>query len=294
MFDDTVWASANEGKFLNAAEAFQVNQRLLFVYNKEHDAKRLVAMCQYIAASMDVSNNLKVWYVSLALSKKFLLRWVEQVKKIICLSWKYISSFQIENLQQQQGVQILLQFILKITDCTDWKQLSAKGGDAIRPTVTQLCSKLLQSAIVDGLYPTLGRLLLQCSSNSKLTTRKAIILHSLTLAIRPLEQSSYSKPYVQLFLQHIWVVPALSACAQATSLSCLELLSQSELISSLVKMSDGELVGLESMNVNSVLSMAGNFIETSVQCGFLQRHPEQFVVSTPNQCSRQALISYYH
>jgi hypothetical protein len=219
MFDDTVWASANEGKFLNAAEAFQVNQRLLFVYNKEHDAKRLVAMCQYIAASMDVSNNLKVWYVSLALSKKFLLRWVEQVKKIICLSWKYISSFQIENLQQQQGVQILLQFILKITDCTDWKQLSAKGGDAIRPTVTQLCSKLLQSAIVDGLYPTLGRLLLQCSSNSKLTTRKAIILHSLTLAIRPLEQSSYSKPYVQLFLQHIWVVPALSACAQATSLS---------------------------------------------------------------------------
>ncbi|XP_062521053.1 ubiquitin-protein ligase E3B-like [Corticium candelabrum] len=281
-FDEVMASCKHQQSFLDAVEMFHINRGLLFVYNEKTDCKRLVSMCSYISLTMDELRNLKAWYVSLGLMKRYLLLWLEHMRKIMCICLNYISSLKIQDIKQQQDAEVLLKFILKLTDCSDWKLLSGKGGGGVWSTVTQLCSKLLQNAVMNDLYPVTGQLLFQCSGNAKYSTRKTILPLALRLVMRPLVQSSYSKTYVQLFIQNVWIVPALIASAQTVSVNCAELLGNSDFVASLVAavaVNDSGSGGLDNLGVNELLAVAGNFIETSVQCGFLRRHRVEFVQS---------------
>jgi len=66
-------------------DLFIAGQKLLFVYRPVGDIERFISFCQALLASME-SSQLKVWYVSVAVNKKYAVAWIKQVKHVLVMA----------------------------------------------------------------------------------------------------------------------------------------------------------------------------------------------------------------
>ncbi|XP_065830914.1 ubiquitin-protein ligase E3B-like [Oscarella lobularis] len=199
------------------------------------------------------ASSAKVWYASLALSKQHLKAWIYHMQTILVLCMKLLRK---GNASKPFA---LFRVLTEFTDCSCWRMLTAKGGSAVRPIVSQLCASFLQYAVQNGLYQMLQEVYF-----SQMLTKRLISYNDFfTLAWRPVAVLS-SEEMVVLFIQYIFSLPGLLSSIDKKHFTTLTL--SSEFLKGLEKIIVKCSIMAGDTDVNWTLSVAGNLIELAVLC----------------------------
>ncbi|KAG7274688.1 hypothetical protein CRUP_021129 [Coryphaenoides rupestris] len=123
--DDYFQASESGTSKRNALSIFKIARKLLFVYCPE-DKLRFEKLCRAILTSMDVDNEPKVWYVSLALSKDLTIPWIKQIKDILWVCCQQLKKLKPDILQDNKLVTLYLSMLVTFTDTSTWMLVRGK------------------------------------------------------------------------------------------------------------------------------------------------------------------------
>lgn len=124
--DDYFQASETASSKRNALSIFKIARKLLFVYDQE-DKMRFEKLCRAILASMEVENEPKVWYVSLALSKDLTIPWLKQIKDVLWICCQRLKNLKPDILQDNKQVTLYLTMLVTFTDTSTWRIVRGKG-----------------------------------------------------------------------------------------------------------------------------------------------------------------------
>uniref|UniRef100_A0A8C1S9K9 Ubiquitin-protein ligase E3B n=1 Tax=Cyprinus carpio TaxID=7962 RepID=A0A8C1S9K9_CYPCA len=181
----------------NALSIFKVARKLLFILSKD-DKLRFEKLCRIILSSMDVENEPKVWYVSLALSKDLTIPWLKQIKDVLWVSCEFLKKLKPDILQDNKLVTLYLTMLITFTDTSTWKIIRGKG-EALKPALNRICENIMGHLNQKGFYSVLQNWL--CSLYFCEVTDNVI-------CFRPVIAAHFSDNLLRSFLLHIMSVPA--------------------------------------------------------------------------------------
>ncbi|XP_048467452.1 ubiquitin-protein ligase E3B isoform X2 [Rhincodon typus] len=150
-FFDTYEANSSKR---SALALFKITRKFLFVYHMKEDKDRLQKLCRCILNSMEVENESKVWYVSLALSKDLTLLWIKQVKDLLWLCCEFLKQLKSDILQDCKLITLYLTVLVTFTDTSTWKILRGKG-EVLRPAMNHICANIMGHLNQKGYYTVL-------------------------------------------------------------------------------------------------------------------------------------------
>uniref|UniRef100_A0A8C9T877 HECT-type E3 ubiquitin transferase n=1 Tax=Scleropages formosus TaxID=113540 RepID=A0A8C9T877_SCLFO len=191
----------------NALSIFKIARKLLFIFGKE-DKLRFEKLCRLILGSMDVDNEPKVWYVSLALSKDLTIPWIKQIKDILWVCCEFLKVLKPDILQDSKLVTLYLTMLVTFTDTSTWKIVKGKG-ESLRPALTRICENIMGHLNQKGFYTILQILLTNGLARSKPSLSKGTLSAIFTLSLRPVVAAHFSDNLLRSFLIHIMSVPAV-------------------------------------------------------------------------------------
>ncbi|XP_061762489.1 ubiquitin-protein ligase E3B [Nerophis ophidion] len=204
--DDYFQASPTTSK-RNALSLFKIARKLLFVFHQE-DKARFEKLCRAILSSMEVENEPKVWYVSLALSKDLTIPWLKQIKDVLWTCCQLLKSLKPDILQDNKLVTLYLTMLVTFTDTSTWRIVRGKG-EALRPALMRICENIMGYLNQKGFYSTLQILLTNGLARSKPSLSKGTLTAIFTLSLRPVIAAHFSDNLLRSFLLHIMSVPAV-------------------------------------------------------------------------------------
>ncbi|KAM6052554.1 ubiquitin-protein ligase E3B isoform 2-T8 [Chlamydotis macqueenii] len=155
--EDFFGANESGSNKRSALSVFRIARKLLFVFNQREDKERFEKLCRCILNSMDVENEPKVWYVSLALSKDLTLLWIKQIKDILWFCCEFLKQLKPDILQDSRLVNLHLTMLVTFTDTSTWKILRGKG-ETLRPAMNHICANIMGHLNQKGFYSVLQRL----------------------------------------------------------------------------------------------------------------------------------------
>ncbi|XP_070689673.1 ubiquitin-protein ligase E3B [Pempheris klunzingeri] len=191
----------------NALSIFKIARKLLFIYRQD-DKTRFEKLCRAIIASMEVENELKVWYVSLALSKDLTILWLKQIKDVLWLCCQRLKILKPDILQDNKLVTLYLTMLVTFTDTSTWRIARGKG-EALRPPLMKFCENIMGHLNQKGFYSILQILLTNGLARSKPSLSKGTLTAVFTLSLRPVIAAHFSDNLLRSFLIHIMSVPAI-------------------------------------------------------------------------------------
>ncbi|XP_061624191.1 ubiquitin-protein ligase E3B isoform X2 [Phyllopteryx taeniolatus] len=206
--DDYFEAAAATSK-RNALSIFKIARKLLFIFHLE-DKARFEKLCRAILASMEVENEPKVWYVSLALSKDLTIPWLKQIKDVLWTCCQLLKNLKPDILQDNKLVTLYLTMLVTFTDTSTWRIVRGKG-EALRPALTRICENIMGYLNQKGFYSTLQILLTNGLARSKPALSKGTLTAIFTLSLRPVIAAHFSDNLLRSFLIHIMSVPAVTS-----------------------------------------------------------------------------------
>uniref|UniRef100_A0A8C2T736 HECT-type E3 ubiquitin transferase n=1 Tax=Coturnix japonica TaxID=93934 RepID=A0A8C2T736_COTJA len=192
----------------SALSVFRIARKLLFVFNHKEDKERFEKLCRCILNSMDVENEPKVWYVSLALSKDLTLLWIKQIKDILWFCCEFLKQLKPDILQDSRLVNLHLTMLVTFTDTSTWKILRGKG-ETLRPAMNHICANIMGHLNQKGFYSVLQILLTNGLARSRPSLSKGSLTAIFSLALRPVVAAQFSDNLLRSFLIHIMSVPAI-------------------------------------------------------------------------------------
>nr|XP_013801839.1 PREDICTED: ubiquitin-protein ligase E3B isoform X4 [Apteryx mantelli mantelli] len=192
----------------SALSVFRIARKLLFVFNLKVDKERFEKLCRCILNSMDVENEPKVWYVSLALSKDLTLLWIKQIKDILWFCCEFLKQLKPDILQDSKLVNLHLTMLVTFTDTPTWKILRGKG-ETLRPAMNHICANIMGHLNQKGFYSVLQILLTNGLARSRPSLSKGSLTAIFSLALRPVVAAQFSDNLLRSFLIHIMSVPAI-------------------------------------------------------------------------------------
>ncbi|KAJ7400697.1 Ubiquitin-protein ligase E3B [Pitangus sulphuratus] len=137
--DDFFGTNESGSSKRSALSVFRIARKLLFVFNPKEDKERFEKLCRCILNSMDVENEPKVWYVSLALSKDLTLLWIKQIKDILWFCCEFLKQLKI----------LLTNGLARSRPSLSKGSLTAIFSLALRPVVAaQFSDNLLRSFLI--------------------------------------------------------------------------------------------------------------------------------------------------
>nr|XP_020449964.1 ubiquitin-protein ligase E3B [Monopterus albus]XP_020449965.1 ubiquitin-protein ligase E3B [Monopterus albus] len=205
--DDYFKASETGTSKRNALSIFKIARKLLFIYCQE-DKMRFEKLCRAILASMEVENEPKVWYVSLALSKDLTIPWLKQIKDVLWTCCQLLKNLKPDILQDNKLVTLYLTMLVTFTDTSTWRIVKGKG-DALKPALTKICENIMGHLNQKGFYSVLQILLTNGLARSKPSLSKGTLTAIFTLSLRPVIAAHFSDNLLRSFLIHIMSVPAV-------------------------------------------------------------------------------------
>uniref|UniRef100_A0A7N8XPT7 Ubiquitin-protein ligase E3B n=1 Tax=Mastacembelus armatus TaxID=205130 RepID=A0A7N8XPT7_9TELE len=205
--DDYFQASETGTSKRNALSIFKIARKLLFIYRQE-DKMRFEKLCRAILASMEVENDPKVWYVSLALSKDLTIPWLKQIKDVLWTCCELLKTLKPDILQDNKLVTLYLTMLVTFTDTSTWRIVRGKG-EALRPALTRICENIMGHLNQKGFYSVLQILLTNGLARSKPSLSKGTLTAVFTLSLRPVIAAHFSDNLLRSFLLHIMSVPAV-------------------------------------------------------------------------------------
>ncbi|GCC26126.1 hypothetical protein chiPu_0004540 [Chiloscyllium punctatum] len=225
-FFDTYEANSSKR---SALAIFKITRKFLFVYRMKEDKDRLQKLCRCILNSMEVENESKVWYVSLALSKDLTLLWIKQVKDLLWLCCEFLKHLKPDILQDCKFITLYLTMLVTFTDTSTWKILRGKG-EALRPAMNHICANIMGHLNQKGYYTVLQILLTNGLARSKPSLSKGTLTAIFTLALRPVVAAHFSDNLLRSFLLHIMSVPALVTHLSTLVPECMAMIHTHELL----------------------------------------------------------------
>ncbi|XP_078083401.1 ubiquitin-protein ligase E3B [Mustelus asterias] len=221
-------SEANPSK-RSALAIFKITRKLLFVYHMKEDKERLQKLCRCILNSMEVENESKVWYVSLALSKDLTLLWIKQVKDLLWLCCEFLKQLKPDILQDCKFITLYLTMLVTFTDTSTWKILRGKG-EVLRPAMNHICANIMGHLNQKGYYVVLQILLTNGLARTKPSLSKGTLTAIFTLALRPVIAAHFSDNLLRSFLLHIMSVPALVTHLSTIVPECMAMVHSHELL----------------------------------------------------------------
>ncbi|CAB1319440.1 unnamed protein product, partial [Coregonus sp. 'balchen'] len=163
---------------------------------------RFEKLCRSILGSMEVENEPKVWYVSLALSKDLTIPWIKQIKDVLWVSCHFLKKLKPDILQDNKLVTLYLTMLVTFTDTSTWKIVRGKG-EALRPVLTRICENIMGHLNQKGFYSILQILLTNGLARSRPSLTKGTLTAIFTLALRPVIAAHFSDNLLRSLLIHI-------------------------------------------------------------------------------------------
>lgn len=193
----------------SALDVFRASRKFLFTFHPKVDKERFERLCRYIIASMD-ADTLQESYVSVALNKEDTVLWIQQLKGILGNCCGYLKEVRPECPQDAKSLMLHLHVLVTFTSTSSWKVLKDKTCEPLRPVLSQLCASVGSHLVGKGsLYGALQALLLRGLARAKPSLKRAPLVATINLALRPLLTGQFSEDLMNLFLLHILSVPAL-------------------------------------------------------------------------------------
>lgn len=212
----------------NALSIFKIARKLLFIYCQE-DKQRFEKLCRAILASMEVENEPKVWYVSLALSKDLTIAWLKQIKDMLWTCCELLKKLKPDILQDNKIITLYLTMLVTFTDTSSWRIIRGKG-EALRPALTRICENIMGHLNQKGFYSVLQILLTNGLARSRPSLSKGTLTAIFTLALRPVIAAHFSDNLLRSFLLHIMSVPAIVHHLNALTPECMATIQTHELL----------------------------------------------------------------
>ncbi|XP_067295424.1 ubiquitin-protein ligase E3B [Pseudorasbora parva] len=217
--DDYIAVSDAGSTKRNALSIFKIARKLLFILSKE-DKTRFEKLCRIILSSMDVENEPKVWYVSLALSKDLTIPWLKQVKDVLWVSCEFLKKLKPDILQDNKLVTLYLTMLITFTDTSTWKIIRGKG-EALKPALNRICENIMGHLNQKGFYSVLQILLTNGLARSRPSLSKGTLTAVFTLSLRPVVAAHFSDNLLRSFLLHIMSVPAFISHLNTLTPDCM-------------------------------------------------------------------------
>lgn len=217
--DDYIAVSDAGSTKRNALSIFKIARKLLFILSKD-DKLRFEKLCRIILSSMDVENEPKVWYVSLALSKDLTIPWLKQIKDVLWVSCEFLKKLKPDILQDNKLVTLYLTMLITFTDTSTWKIIRGKG-EALKPALNRICENIMGHLNQKGFYSVLQILLTNGLARSRPSLSKGTLTAVFTLSLRPVVAAHFSDNLLRSFLLHIMSVPAFIAHLNTLTPDCM-------------------------------------------------------------------------
>lgn len=250
-----------------AIDVFHLARKFLFIFQLKDDEKRFESLCRLIISSMEPSQiELKLCYVSVVLSQDLLLLWLQQLRHILLICCKLLRKLKPNVSTEAKKISIYLNMLIIFTDCGNWKIFSIKGGEALRPSLQQLCANVLGHLNTKGLYPSLKDLLMTGLACSEPSLKSASFMAVITLALRPLVLSSFSDNLCSLFILNILSVPGLILHLSTVVPDGLKLLKTHGIyqrVLSFLQQEQSSRIVLNSLECSYTLCLLANVVELS-------------------------------
>ncbi|KAG5840356.1 hypothetical protein ANANG_G00187940 [Anguilla anguilla] len=211
----------------NALSIFKIARKLLFIFANE-DKLRFEKLCRFILASMEVENEPKVWYVSLALSKDLTIPWIKQIKDVLWLSCEFLKKLKPDILQDNKLVTLYLTMLMTFTDTSKWKIL--RGKENLRPALNRICENIMGHLNQKGFYTVLQILLTNGLARSRPSLTKATLTAVFTLSLRPVVAAHFSDNLLRSFLIHVMSVPAVISHLNTLTPECMATIQAHDLL----------------------------------------------------------------
>lgn len=212
----------------NALSIFRIARKLLFIYRQE-DKHRFEKLCRTILASMEVENEPKVWYVSLALSKDLTIAWLKQIKDVLWTCSELLKHLKPDILQDNKIITLYLTMLVTFTDTSTWRIVRGKG-EALRPALTRICENIMGHLNQKGFYSVLQILLTNGLARSRPSLSKGTLTAIFTLALRPVIAAHFSENLLRSFLLHIMSVPAIIYHLNVLTPECMATIQTHDLL----------------------------------------------------------------
>ncbi|MEQ2279947.1 Ubiquitin-protein ligase E3B [Ameca splendens] len=226
--DDYFQASEAGTTKRNALSLFRTARKLLFIYCLE-DKIRFEKLCRTILASMEVENEPKVWYVSLALSKDLTIPWLKQIKDVLWICCQLLKNLKPDILQDSKLVTLYLTMLVTFTDTSTWRIVRGKG-EALRPALTRICENIMGHLNQKGFYSILQILLTNGLARSKPSLSKGTLTAVFSLSLRPVIAAHFSDNLLRSFLLHIMSVPGIVSHFTVLTPECMTLIQTHDLL----------------------------------------------------------------
>lgn len=226
--DDYFQTSETGSSKRNALSIFKIARKLLFVYD-QGDKLRFEKLCRAILASMEVENESKVWYVSLALSKDLTISWLKQIKDVLWTCCQRLKSLKPDILQDNKQVTLYLTMLVTFTDTSTWRIVRGKG-EALKPALTRFCENIMGHLNQKGFYSVLQILLTNGLARSKPSLSKGTLTAIFTLSLRPVVAAHFSDNLLRSFLIHVMSVPAVVFHLSTLTPECMTSIQSHDLL----------------------------------------------------------------
>ncbi|XP_077097526.1 ubiquitin-protein ligase E3B [Siphateles boraxobius] len=217
--DDFIAVSDAGSTKRNALSIFKIARKLLFILSKD-DKLRFEKLCRFILSSMDVENESKVWYVSLALSKDLTIPWLKQIKDVLWVSCEFLKKLKPDILQDNKLVTLYLTMLITFTDTSTWKIIRGKG-EALKPALNRICENIMGHLNQKGFYSVLQILLTNGLARSRPSLSKGTLTAIFTLSLRPVVAAHFSDNLLRSFLLHIMSVPGFISHLNTLAPDCM-------------------------------------------------------------------------
>lgn len=251
----------------SGTDVFHLARKFLFIFHIKEDEKRFESFCRLILNSMEpTQSDLKLCYISVVLSQDLVLLWLQQLKHILLICCKLLCNLKPNVSIEAKKISVYLNMLIIFTDCSNWKVFSIKGGEALRPSLQQLCANVLGYLNTKGLYPSLKDLLMSGLACSEPSLKSASFMAIITLSLRPLILSKFSDNLCSLFVLNILSVPGLLlhlSVIAPDGLKPLKAHSIYQKVLSFLKKEQCSRIVLNSLECSYSLCLLGNVLELS-------------------------------
>ncbi|XP_054155444.1 ubiquitin-protein ligase E3B-like [Oppia nitens] len=229
-------------KYVNAIKIYELIRRFMFVFDADKDGKRFERMSKYIIATMLLAadNNhqspelesRQITYISVVFNKQLAVHWIQQLKTILWKCCQYLKHLKSELPHDYKQIQLYLNMLITFTSTNSWIVLKQYPQiyDPLRPVVNQLCNNVMTSLVTKGLYANLQILLIKGLMRTKPTLKKPALTAIITLALRPVIASKFNESHMNMFLLHIFSIPALVYHLNTISIDTLTVLSNEQIL----------------------------------------------------------------
>lgn len=124
------------------------------IWHKKRDEVRFTKLCRYLVATLELDSP-KLNYVGIALNKFHVIRWISHMNDILWKCCEYLEDLKPEYANDMKLVLLYLRVLVSFTNTSTWVMLKNKNMEAVKPSLNQLCTKLLGQLVSKGFYLTL-------------------------------------------------------------------------------------------------------------------------------------------